>query len=125
VSRGSRPPPACIGYLLTPKLLCTCSVDAPLDASKVCQLANPHSNAFVDLDGDCLADIFLHCKDAYTGDATYQIWLNRKEKGYVLAKEGRLPKGAGQVTFADMGQLSLCRFHFADQAEILVPLLRS
>ncbi|KAL7415849.1 hypothetical protein BDY24DRAFT_380292 [Mrakia frigida] len=77
-------------------------VDAPLDASKVCTLANPHSNAFVDLDGDCLADVFLHCTDNYSGDSSFQIWLNRKEKGYVLAKEGRLPKGTGQVTFADM-----------------------
>ena len=52
------------------------SVDAPLDASKVCQLANPHSNAFVDLDGDCLAGAFtmiLHPRsesDAHTSPVT-------------------------------------------------------
>lgn len=50
------------------------------------------------------ADIFLHCTDNYSGDSSFQIWLNRKEKGYVLAKEGRLPKGTGQVTFSDMGE---------------------
>lgn len=49
-------------------------------------------------------DIFLHCTDQYTKKNTFQIWLNRKEKGFVLAKEGSLPKSAGAVSFADMGE---------------------
>ncbi|KAJ3055510.1 hypothetical protein HK097_010285 [Rhizophlyctis rosea] len=32
----------------------------------------------------------------------FQIWLNEKEKGFVFSMEKELPKGAGQVTLADM-----------------------
>ncbi|KZT59740.1 integrin alpha N-terminal domain-containing protein, partial [Calocera cornea HHB12733] len=75
----------------------------PLDTSKLCKLSNPHSSAVVDLDGDCLADLFLVC-DGPTPPApkTYQIWINNKEGGFTLAREGQLPAGAGAITFADM-----------------------
>ncbi|CED84767.1 Predicted membrane protein [Phaffia rhodozyma] len=72
-----------------------------LDSSKVCTLSEPHSNAFVDLDGDCLADLFLHCTDTYTGENTFQIWVNRRGS-FVLSHEGQFPKGSGMVTFADI-----------------------
>lgn len=102
-----------------------CSSDSPLDPSKTCKLAGPHSSAFIDLDGDCLAgepiqrrctraasraaadpsppraDIFLHCEDPYTGENTYQIWLNR-QGSFELTRDGRFPAGSGMVTFADM-----------------------
>lgn len=44
--------PRCVPYLF---LLSVSRKDSPLDPSKVCHLSNPHSNAFIDLDGDCLA----------------------------------------------------------------------
>jgi hypothetical protein len=35
---------------------------------------------------------------------SFQIWLNAQEdQGFYLGKSGRLPAGAGQITFADMG----------------------
>ncbi|EIE92252.1 hypothetical protein RO3G_17059 [Rhizopus delemar RA 99-880] len=43
-----------------------------------CTWANPHSNAFVDLDGDCLAD------------------------GFKLSQQADLPTGAGPLSFADI-----------------------
>ena len=36
---------------------------------------------------------------------TYQVWLNRKEDGFELLREGQLPPGTGQISFADMGAI--------------------
>ncbi|PWN35926.1 uncharacterized protein FA14DRAFT_160886 [Meira miltonrushii] len=89
--------------------------DAPLynadGASKsttTCHLANPHSSAFIDLNGDCLADLFLVCSESNWGwgsSSSYQIWTANKDSkkpGYTLARQGKLPDGAGALSFADM-----------------------
>ncbi|KIJ44161.1 hypothetical protein M422DRAFT_30662 [Sphaerobolus stellatus SS14] len=66
-----------------------------------CKLSQPHSNAFLDFDGDCLADVFLTCEIA--DEPFFQIWLNSPEgEGYYLGFEGKLPRGSGRITFADM-----------------------
>ncbi|KAG0035603.1 hypothetical protein BGZ81_005581 [Podila clonocystis] len=67
-----------------------------------CTLSDPHSSAFVDLDGDCLADLFLTCYDAAKDEHRYVIYVNNKQSGFEFAREGLLPTGAGPVTFADM-----------------------
>ncbi|CDU23256.1 uncharacterized protein SPSC_01885 [Sporisorium scitamineum] len=88
-------------------------VDAPLlDATKApaCQLANPHSSAFVDLNGDCLADLFLVCsEDSFlSSKLTYQIWTAVKPNskgegsGFKLASTGELPPGTGALSFGDI-----------------------
>ncbi|CAG8483179.1 5282_t:CDS:10 [Paraglomus brasilianum] len=75
--------------------------DLPVDDT-ACELADPHSNAFIDLNGDCLSDLFLTCQDE-DGGKSFQIWINDKEKGFVLSKnEGKLPEGTGQISFADL-----------------------
>ncbi|EEB98443.1 hypothetical protein MPER_02043, partial [Moniliophthora perniciosa FA553] len=66
-----------------------------------CKLANPHSNAVVDLNGDCLADVFLVC-DGGHGGKYFQIWLNNKADGFTLALEQPLPLGTQQISLADM-----------------------
>ncbi|KAH6578731.1 hypothetical protein BASA50_008422 [Batrachochytrium salamandrivorans] len=66
-----------------------------------CHLPHPHSSAFIDLDGDCLADVFLMCDDG-SGNLSYQIWVNSKKNGFQFARAGGIPKGAGQISFADM-----------------------
>ncbi|KAJ2026733.1 hypothetical protein GGI06_000024 [Coemansia sp. S85] len=65
--------------------------------AKMCQPASPHSSAFIDLDGDCRADLFIVCK----GGEEYQIWTSTKA-GFAYSQTGRLPSGAGPVSFADM-----------------------
>lgn len=75
--------------------------DAPFDSPVNCKLTNPHSSAFVDLDGDCLADLFLTCQED-DGTESYQIWINQKSQGFHLARTGKLPLGTKHVTFADM-----------------------
>lgn len=77
-------------------------------SSKICEPATPASNAFLDLDGDCLSDIFLMCKSKYSNDRSFQIWKNREQAGFVFAGEWALPSGAGAISFADMGG-SFCR----------------
>ncbi|RKP11179.1 hypothetical protein THASP1DRAFT_11906 [Thamnocephalis sphaerospora] len=71
-------------------------------ADQFCKISHPHSNAFVDLNGDCLADLFLTCQEQPNGPLTYQIWTNAKQDGFKLARHGRLPDGAGAVSFADV-----------------------
>ncbi|GAA5874252.1 hypothetical protein JCM8547_007805 [Rhodosporidiobolus lusitaniae] len=85
--------------------------DAPFDLSSTssgsfsCKFPSPHFNSFIDLNGDCLADLFLMCEKP-SGSETefeYQIWLNSQEgKGFKLARTGDLPKGTKSVSFADM-----------------------
>ncbi|QRV86819.1 T-cell immunomodulatory protein [Ceratobasidium sp. AG-Ba] len=79
--------------------------DSPL-SDRVCTLADPHSSAVVDFNGDCVADLFLTCRQGSTGTQSFQIWT-RAEGGYKLAREGVLPKGVGAVSFADMGKYRL------------------
>ncbi|KAJ2181703.1 hypothetical protein GGF45_001373 [Coemansia sp. RSA 551] len=67
------------------------------NSTKMCQPASPHSSAFVDLNGDCLADLFIVCQ----GNEEYQIWLN-SDTGFVYSQTGKLPSSAGPVSFADM-----------------------
>ncbi|KAH9934948.1 uncharacterized protein B0H18DRAFT_1182116 [Fomitopsis serialis] len=77
------------------------SVDPKFNGAQ-CTLSNPHSNAAVDLNGDCLADIFLVCDDPSTASKYFQIWVNNKDDGFVLASHGRLPKGTQSISFADV-----------------------
>ncbi|KAH7890039.1 hypothetical protein F5I97DRAFT_1999340 [Phlebopus sp. FC_14] len=66
-----------------------------------CTLASPHSNAVIDLNGDCLADIFLVCDGGF-GRKSYQIWVNNKDSGFALSQSGDLPPGVQTISFADM-----------------------
>lgn len=100
-------------------LLIVSSVDPPFDGAR-CKLASPHSNAIIDLNGDCLAgqsilwkqnhthvsffsDIFLVC-DEGSGRRSFQIWVNNKQSGFSLAQHQSLPSGVQAITFADIGK---------------------
>lgn len=67
-------------------------------------LANPHSSAFIDIDGDCQPDLVLHCLKPKSTTHSIQVWLNRGVAGYKLAQTHDLPKGSGPLTFADMSK---------------------
>ncbi|KAH6919108.1 hypothetical protein BKA70DRAFT_1249281 [Coprinopsis sp. MPI-PUGE-AT-0042] len=68
-----------------------------------CKLVNPHSNAVVDLNGDCMADVLLVC-DEGGGKRSYQIWVNDKDKGFSLSQKGDLPTGTQSISFADINR---------------------
>lgn len=68
-------------------------------------LASPHSHAFVDLNGDCMADLVVTSTGTLTDDTTLtflEIWLNRAELGPVFHSISALPSGAGQIAFEDI-----------------------
>ncbi|GAA6006356.1 hypothetical protein JCM10207_000615 [Rhodosporidiobolus poonsookiae] len=85
--------------------------DAPFNLTSTpsnsftCRFPSPHFNSFIDLDGDCLADLFLTCQKLGGGEdeLEYQIWLNDRDGGgFRLARTGELPQGTKSVSFADM-----------------------
>lgn len=75
-------------------------IDPPLPGIK-CSLANPHSNAIVDLNGDCLADIFLVCDEA-NNRKSFQVWVNNKDAGFSLSRQGMLPPNTQTISLADV-----------------------
>ncbi|KII89322.1 hypothetical protein PLICRDRAFT_109686 [Plicaturopsis crispa FD-325 SS-3] len=77
------------------------SVVDPKFSGSQCTLSNPHSNAVVDLNGDCLADVFLVCDDN-KGNKFFQIWVNNKDAGFSLEQTGQLPSGAQAISFGDV-----------------------
>ncbi|ORY34008.1 hypothetical protein BCR39DRAFT_518106 [Naematelia encephala] len=77
----------------------------PLHSNEgMCNLANPHSSAFVDMDGDCRPDLVLDCETPHTTQRFIQIWLNRGSGGYELTRTYDLPRGSGALSFADMNR---------------------
>ncbi|WVR07022.1 hypothetical protein IAU60_004061 [Kwoniella sp. DSM 27419] len=78
---------------------------APLTSvHQACVLADPHSSAFVDLDGDCLPDLVLHCAEPKSKRHSIQIWRNGGTSGYELSRSYDLPRGSGPLSFADMNR---------------------
>ncbi|PRP77564.1 hypothetical protein PROFUN_00425 [Planoprotostelium fungivorum] len=64
------------------------------------RLYTPHSNSFVDLNGDCLSDLVITSVDA--SNVRYvEIWLNVKD-GFRHHQSIQIPKGTGQLTFTDL-----------------------
>ncbi|KAJ5068550.1 t-cell immunomodulatory protein [Anaeramoeba ignava] len=61
-----------------------------------------NSNSFVDLNGDCLPDLFVtSVEQTENGNQTFfEIWINKKTH-FEFYKEYLAPNGAGQVSFAD------------------------
>lgn len=74
-------------------------------APPACRLAHPHGSAFVDMNGDCLADLFLVCEED-AGRTSYQIWTAQRDapRTFAYARSGMLPEGSGALSFADMNR---------------------
>ncbi|TFK59480.1 hypothetical protein BDN72DRAFT_780663 [Pluteus cervinus] len=66
-----------------------------------CRIADPHGNAVIDLNGDCLADVFLVCDNGRAGKS-FQIWINNKDSGFDLTQQGSLPSDIQSISFADI-----------------------
>jgi integrin alpha FG-GAP repeat containing protein 1 len=65
------------------------------------------AHSFVDMDGDCLADLVIGTIDRETGKQYLEIWINQKGSWKLhpwSLEEQRfeLPQGAGQVSFGDI-----------------------
>jgi integrin alpha FG-GAP repeat containing protein 1 len=53
-----------------------------------------------------VSDVFLVCDDGH-GQKSFQIWLNKKSQGFVLATQGSLPSGTQSISFGDIGKFNL------------------
>ena len=71
---------------------------------------NPHSNAFVDFNGDCAADLFLTTKDP-DGNLVFEIWLRDSNGDFCLVDATKITLSqVSAVSIADMnndGRLDL------------------
>jgi hypothetical protein len=71
-------------------------ISEPLALDELCTPStDPHSNAHIDIDGDCRADLIISCQDSLL------IYLNT-DFGFVFSKKVKLPAGAGRVQFTDV-----------------------
>ena len=72
--------------------------------------ATPHSNAFVDLNGDCAADLFITSVDG-DGKPFFEIWLRHPDGKFCLVDATEITLiGISMVSIADMdnnGRLDL------------------
>lgn len=59
----------------------------------------PHSVGFVDLNKDCLSDLFMTVE--YSGQTYFEIWLNAKDGTYCKVQSDPAPSGTRQVSFVD------------------------
>lgn len=69
------------------------------------ELQVPNSNAFVDVNGDCLSDLVVtSCSNASNCEESkrVEIWINTKGSFY-KDKDFPIPPGSGQLSFADFG----------------------
>lgn len=62
------------------------------------RLTSPHSVSLIDLDGDCMADLFLTVEDSSSGRKFYEIWLRRETQTTLdLSAEAPAPKAGKTV----------------------------
>ncbi|KYR01791.1 putative integrin alpha FG-GAP repeat-containing protein [Tieghemostelium lacteum] len=64
-------------------------------------ISKPHSNSFVDFNGDCLADLFITSLSLDGTHLVGEIWINQQQNGYILTITYDFPPGTGQITFSD------------------------
>ena len=75
-----------------------------LSLSNIRPLANPHSSAFLDLNGDCTSDIFIISEE--NGKTYFEIWIKNKKEDdpkYCLVYNEKAGNYMSQVSFADIG----------------------
>lgn len=108
--------PTLIGYDETDKLILlenfSSSPVPSTDLSKdgLCKIYQNHSNAFIDLNGDCRADLVLTCIASadmpdigITANTRYlEFWLNSESGFKVFSKRKALPAGSGPISFSDI-----------------------
>mmetsp|Transcript_24120 Transcript_24120/g.42820 ORF Transcript_24120/g.42820 Transcript_24120/m.42820 type:complete len:182 (-) Transcript_24120:1163-1708(-) len=90
------------GYILKP-------LEEYFDTSLDCiqgpaqPLSEPHSVAYIDLNKDCIADLFLTTVDE-AGKVYFEVFLNNHDGGFCRVYKEQAPNGARQVAFSDVGK---------------------
>ena len=65
------------------------------------KISAPHSNAFIDINGDCLSDLILISEK--DDRKILEIWIADLHSGFIFDQSFFLPIGAGQISFFDIG----------------------
>ena len=78
-------------------------LDPTCENGPIFPLSEPHSAASIDLNGDCLSDLFLTVCDSQ-GNRYFQVLLNAKNGNYCLVLTEKVGNSTGQVTFADVNK---------------------
>ena len=86
-------------------------------------LTSPHSVAFVDLNKDCLADLFLTTQDE-EGNVYFEVWLNMKNGMYCVVQETLAPKGADRSPLRMWRETGWKTWSFLYVLVLSVPLFR-
>jgi hypothetical protein len=66
------------------------------------RFTSPHSASLIDIDGDCMADLFLTVEDSSSGRKFYEIWLRRETQTTLdLSAEMPAPKSGKTMKHKD------------------------
>jgi len=69
--------------------------------------ATPHSNAFIDFNGDCAADLFITSVDT-NNQVHFEIWLrNPEDSKFCLVDVAKITSPISVVSFGDFGMKKL------------------
>ena len=71
----------------------------PYDDKKI--ISSPHSISFLDLNADCMADLFITTIDIETGLSYFEIWINQNGQ-YCMVNMTMVENQYSQVSFADI-----------------------
>ena len=90
---------------------------------KVLPFSKPHSAAFLDLNGDCLSDLFFTSVDG--SNKFHEIWLRTesttsKHVMYCLKFLKGVEKDSSQVTFTDFDRDGRVDFIYSENGKVLV-----
>eukprot|EP00002_Diphylleia_rotans_P038355 TRINITY_DN8703_c0_g4_i3.p1 TRINITY_DN8703_c0_g4~~TRINITY_DN8703_c0_g4_i3.p1 ORF type:complete len:610 (+),score=111.83 TRINITY_DN8703_c0_g4_i3:82-1911(+) len=81
-------------------------------------LSKDYASAFVDMDGDCLADLVTVEGECHNrrGSLKLHVWINQKENGFLSVPQRtlNLPCSAQQITLADMDRNGAVDIVYAD-----------
>lgn len=56
---------------------------------KSVRLTSPHTVSMIDIDGDCMSDLFLTVQDASSGAKYYEIWVRRETQTLLNLNSGK------------------------------------
>jgi len=84
---------------------------------KIYPLSRPHSTSFIDLNGDCMADLFV--TSASDNQKYHEIWI-KKQSGYCLRFFNIVDKDTSQVSFTDIDRDGRIDFIYMENGKLKI-----
>ncbi len=69
-------------------------------------LRSPHSSSYLDLNGDCLSDLFIQSHDPDLNHTYFEIWIRDDDNGpkYCLKYFEKVDPSVSQISFGDFSK---------------------